>query len=155
MLNRSNRRTYHEEIHIGIDAHKDTNSIALAFCGAQPPEFYGKVSADLDNFLKILRRIQKLHGLSKEEIVLCCYEAGPTGFVLARRLIKLGYDCLVVAPSLIPTRSGDKLKTDKRDAKKLAGLLRAGELTAVHIPEVEDEVIRDVCRGRTDAVRPW
>jgi transposase len=81
-----------------------------------------------------------------------CYEAGPTGFVLARRLIGLGYNCIVDAPSKTPTKSGDKVRTDKRDARKLARLHRAGELTAVHIPDVEDEVIRDVCRGRTDAV---
>lgn len=140
-----------KKIHIGIDAHKETNSVALAFEGIQAPEFYAKVSADLDRFLKAIRKIQKQYGASKEDIALC-YEAGPTGFVLARRLIKLGYDCIVVAPSLIPVRSGDKLKTDNRDARKLAGLLRAGELTAVHIPAIEDEVMRDVCRGRTDAV---
>ena len=81
--------------------------------------------------------------------------------MLARRLIKLGFDCIVVAPSKIPSKPGDKVKTDRRDARKLARLHRAGELTAVHIPDVEDEVIRDVCRGRTDAVnvlaqaKPW
>jgi len=93
----------------------------------------------------------KKYELNKEDVALCC-EAGPTGFVLARRLIKLGYDCIVVAPSKIPTQSGDKVKTDRKDARKLARLHRAGELTAVHIPEVEDEVIRDVCGGHTDAV---
>jgi transposase len=140
-----------KKVYIGIDAHKETNSMASAFAGREQPEIIGKFSADLDRFLTGLRKFQKKHELSKEEIALC-YEAGPTGFVLARRLIKLGYDCIVVAPSLIPTKAGAKVKTDRRDARKLAGLLRAGELTAVHIPEVADEVIRDVCRGRTDAV---
>ncbi len=125
--------------------------MASAFAGREKPELIGKFSADLDRFLTGLRKFQKKHELGKENIALC-YEAGPTGFVLARRLIKLGYDCIVVAPSLIPQKSGDKVKTDRRDARKLAGLLRAGELTAVHIPAVDDEVIRDVCRGRTDAV---
>ena len=82
-----------------------------------------------------------------------CYEAGPCGFVLARRLRKLGIACAVVAPSLTPKGSGDKIKTDRRDARMLARLHRAGELTAVHIPDERDEAIRDLCRARTDAVQ--
>jgi len=140
-----------KKVYIGIDAHKATNTTALAFFGQEEPQIHGKCSADLDRFLTVIRKLQKKHGWTKEEMALC-YEAGPTGFVLARRLIQLGYDCQVVAPSLIPSQSGNRVKTDRRDARKLAGLFRAGELTAVHIPEVEDEVIRDVCRGRTDAV---
>jgi transposase len=139
------------KVYIGIDAHKESNALALAFSGRGEPEFYGKCSADLDRTLTALRKLQKQHGIEKDEIELC-YEAGPTGFVLARRLIKLGYKCEVIAPSKIPTKSGDRVKTDRRDARKLARLFRAGELTAVHIPSVEDEVVRDVCRGRTDAV---
>ena len=96
-----------KKVYIGVDAHKETNSIALAFAGRDKPEFYGKCSADLDRFLAALRKIQKQHDLKKDEIELC-YEAGPTGFVLARRLIKLGYDCLVIAPSKIPTRSTER-----------------------------------------------
>lgn len=140
-----------KKLYIGIDAHKDSNVVALAFSGQEAPALYGKVSADLDRFLAALRKIKKQHELEKDEILIC-YEAGPTGFVLARRLIKLGYECYVVAPSKIPSRSGDRVKTDRRDARKLARFLRAGELEGIHIPSVEDEVIRDVCRGRTDAV---
>ena len=70
----------------------------------------------------------------------------------AARLRQLGVECEVVAPSMTPTRAGDRIKTDKRDARKLARLLRAGELTAVYIPEAHDEAIRDLCRTRTDAV---
>lgn len=140
-----------KEVYIGIDAHKESNTVALAFAGSEPPELYGKVSADLRGFEATLRKILKKYDFSKEDVALC-YEAGPTGFVLARRLIKLGYDCQVIAPSLIPTKPGEKRKTDKRDARKLAEMHRSGHLTAVHIPEVDDEVIRDVCRGRTDAV---
>ena len=139
------------KVYIGIDAHKESNVVALAFSGQLEPELYGKASADLKAFEAVLRRIIKKYDLSKEDIALC-YEAGPTGFVLARRLIKLGFECIVVAPSKIPTKSGDKVKTDRRDARKLARLFRAGELEGIHIPDVEDEVIRDVCRGRTDAV---
>lgn len=140
-----------KKVYIGIDAHKESNVVSLAFAGVEEPVLYGKVSADLNRFLTALRKIKKQYGLEKDEILLC-YEAGPTGFVLARRLIKLGYECLVIAPSKIPTQSGDRVKTDRRDARKLARLLRAGELSGIHIPSVEDEVIRDVCRGRTDAV---
>src|SRR5438094_9656352 len=81
-----------------------------------------------------------------------CYEAGPCGFGIARRLGQGGVECAVVAPSLTPTRAGDRLKTDKRDARKLARLLRAGELTAIYIPEPTDEAVRDLCRARSDAV---
>jgi transposase len=140
------------KVYLGIDAHKESNALASAFSGRDEPQYLGKVSADLNRFLERLRKFQKQHDLKKDEIELC-YEAGPTGFVLARRLIKLGYVCIVVAPSKTPIKSGDKIKTDRRDACKLARLLRAGELTGVHIPDMEDEVIRDVCRGRTDAVQ--
>ena len=140
-----------KKVYIGIDTHKETNTVALALAGKEPPELYGKASTDLRVFEATLRRIMKKDDLGKKDIALC-YEAGPTGFVLARRLIKLGFECIVVAPSKIPTPSGDRVKTDRRDARKLARLYRAGELTGIHIPSVEDEVIRDVCRGRTDAV---
>lgn len=139
------------KVYLGLDAHKASILIGLAFAGRADPELYGKTSSDVDSFLKILRRIQQKHQLAKEEIALC-YEAGPTGFVLARRLRTLGYVCEVVAPSLIPVRASDRVKTDRRDARKLAGLFRAGQLTFVHVPDVADEVIRDVCRARTDAV---
>jgi len=140
-----------KKLYIGIDAHKESNLVALAFAGRQDPELYGKAPADIPGFVKVLRRIMDKYKLTKEEIAIC-YEAGPTGFVLARRLRSLGFECEVVAPSLIPTRASDRVKTDRRDARKLAGLFRAGELTYVHIPDATDEVIRDVCRARTDAV---
>ena len=140
-----------KKVYIGIDAHKESNLVALAFDGRGDPELYGKAPSDIPGFIKVLRRIMEKHHLLKEEIALC-YEAGPTGFVLARRLRALGFECEVVAPSLIPTRASDRVKTDRRDARKLAGLYRAGQLTYVHIPDATDEVIRDVCRARTDAV---
>jgi transposase len=139
-------------VYIGIDTHKDTNKLAYAFSGRDPAKLIGSVSADLNRTLDALRKFQKKHELSKDQLHIC-YEAGPTGFVLARRLIGLGYDCIVVAPSKTPQKSGDRVRTDRRDARKLAHYLRSGDLTAVHIPDVEDEVIRDVCRGRTDAVQ--
>ena len=141
-----------KRLSIGIDAHKVTNVIGLAFNDMKEPQLYGKVSADLNRTVDAIRKILKKYELKKEEVIIC-YEAGPTGFVLARRLIKLGFECIVIAPSLVPTKSGEKKKTDRRDARKLAGYLRSNDLKAVHIPDLEDEVIRDVCRGRTDAAQ--
>ena len=110
----------------------------------------GVISNDLQAIEKWIARLRKAHG--KETQLRACYEAGPCGFGLARRLRQLGVECEVVAPSMTPTRAGDRVKTDRRDARKLARLLRAGELTAVYIPEATDEAMRDLCRARTDAV---
>lgn len=143
--------TLMKKAYIGLDVHKASIVIAVALEGRSEPENYGKSSSDLNSFLKILRRVMEKYELAKEDIALC-YEAGPTGFVLVRRLRELGFACEVVAPSLIPVKASDRVKTDRRDARKLARLFRAGELTAVHVPDATDEVIRDVGRARTDAV---
>jgi len=81
-----------------------------------------------------------------------CYEAGPTGYGLAQLLLSMGIDCQVVAPSLIPTAPGDRVTTDKRDARRLARLARAGELAAIWVPSEREEAVRDLCRVRVDAV---
>ena len=140
-----------KEVYVGIDVHKEENVFGLAEAGRGAEKLLGKCSADLNRSLAFIRAFMKKNNLTKEQLQIC-YEAGPTGFVLARRLLGLGFDCQVIAPSKIPKKSGDLVKTDRLDARKLARLHRAGELVAVHIPDVEDEVIRDVCRGRTDAV---
>jgi transposase len=140
-----------KKAYLGLDVHKASIVIAIALADGTPPVLYGKSPGDQNGFLRALRRALKKHELEKDDVKLC-YEAGPTGFVLARRLLEMGYDTRVVAPSLVPIRAGERIKTDRRDACKLAGLFRAGELTAVHIPEAHDEVIRDLCRARTDAV---
>jgi transposase len=80
------------------------------------------------------------------------YEAGPCGYGIYRHLTDKGFDCMVAAPSLIPKKSGERIKNDRRDAKKLASLHRAGELTAVYVPDLEDEAMRDLSRAREDAV---
>ena len=139
------------QAYIGLDVHKTTISISIAFIGNDAPVTYGKCSADVNCFLRALRRLMKKYSLEKKDIRLC-YEAGPCGFVLARHLLRLGFDITVIAPSLIPRQSGNKFKTDKRDAKQLAQYFRSGNLTPVHIPDETDEVIRDTCRARTDAV---
>ncbi len=108
----------------------------------------GTIANDLQCLEKLLRRIRG----NQERRLRVCYEAGPCGFVIARRMEQLGIACTVVAPSLIPKKAGDRIKTDRRDAENLARLLRAGDLSPVYVPDATDEAIRDLCRARTDAV---
>lgn len=138
-------------LYIGLDVHKDSISIAVAEFGRDGKiHSYGKISNSLHAVDKLIARLRKQYG---KDVRLCfCYEAGPCGFVLVRRLIQLGHECIVVAPSKIARQPGDKVKTDKRDAEKLAKAHRAGTLDAIYIPEATDEAIRDLCRARTDAV---
>lgn len=138
-------------LYIGLDVHKDSISIAVAEFGRDGKiHSYGKISNSLHAVDKLIARLRKQYG---KDVHLCfCYEAGSCGFVLVRRLIQLGHECIVVAPSKIARQPGDKVKTDKRDAEKLAKAHRAGTLDAIYIPEATDEAIRDLCRARTDAV---
>ena len=131
---------------VGLDVHYDSIALGVAPVGREPPHFVGTVAPQWVSLCKALSRLGKREGL---QIV---YEAGPCGFGIARRLKQLPVPCLVAAPSLIPKAPGSPFKTDKRDARAIARLLRAGELTAVYIPEPTDEAIRDLCRARTDAV---
>jgi transposase len=134
-----------------MDVHKDTIAVAVAEDGrGGEVRFHSTIGNSLLTLEKLIAGLRKSHG--KEVVLRFAYEAGPCGFVIARRLKALGLECLVAAPSLIPARPGERVKTDPRDALKLARLLRAGELTAVYVPQVTDEAIRDLCRARQDAV---
>ena len=136
-------------LYVGLDVHKEAIAVAYA-----PEERGTEVVAlgtigtrqyDID---KLIRKLQ-----SKGAALVFAYEAGPCGYWLYRYLTRQGLRCSVVAPSLIPRKAGDRVKTDRRDALTLARLLRSGDLTSIYVPAVEDEAIRDVSRGREDALR--
>lgn len=130
--------------YVGMDVHKATITVALAEAGGQPV-VYGTIVNDPGAVRKLARQ------LGREAKLVVAYEAGPTGYALQRQLTELGVDCSVVAPSLIPRRSGDRVKTDNRDAITLARLLRSGDLTPVWVPGEADEALRDLVRARFDA----
>lgn len=134
------------KFHVGLDVHKDSISVAAAEPGRAPGRSIGKVTHDVNKLLKVLAKIgptEQLH---------IVYEAGPTGFGLQRALSAKGYVCEIIAPSQIPRRPGDRVKTDGRDSVQLAECSRAGQLSAVWIPDPDDEAIRDLSRAREDAV---
>lgn len=134
--------------YVGLDVHKDTIVVAIAEEGRDGEvRVYGSITNDLHALEKLLRK------LGGEGVTLhVVYEAGPTGYVIHRRLQQLKIDCLVVAPSRTPQPKGERRKTDRRDALMLARLHRAGELTGIHVPDAIDESIRDLTRTRADAV---
>jgi len=132
---------------IGMDVHKKKIVIAIADSGREGEvRLFGAINNDLDSLNKFIRKI----GYKKDQLRFV-YEAGPCGYEIYRHLTAKGIDCMVTAPSLIPKKSSDRIKTDRRDAKNLARLHRSGDLTAVYVPHVEDEAIRDLSRAREDA----
>ncbi len=131
-----------------MDTHKAKISVALAEAGRdREVRFLGEIVNRPDAIKRLVDKLAKRHGR-----LSFCYEAGPCGYGIHRRITRLGHDCLVVAPSLIPTRPGDHVKTNRRDAVSLARLHRAGELTAVWVPDAAHEAMRDLVRARTSAV---
>lgn len=135
--------------YVGLDVHKDTIAVALAEAGLRGEvREYGKVP----NTAGALKALAVKLAPGHRELRFC-YEAGPCGYGIHRQLTAAGYDCVVVAPSLIPRKPGERIKTDRRDANKLAKLHRAGELTAVWVPDQAHEAMRDLVRARQAAVR--
>ena len=134
--------------YVGLDVHKDSIVVAVAAGGLRGEvREYGRIANTSTALDRLLR---KLGGDGMR--LRFCYEAGPCRYGIQRRLSARGQECVVVAPSLIPKRAGDRVKTDRRDAASLARLHRAGELTAVWVPDAGHEAMRDLVRARLDAV---
>jgi transposase len=134
--------------YVGLDVHKDGIVVAIADGGLRGEvRDYGRIA---NTAAAVERLVRKLGGAGAK--LRFCYEAGPCGYGIQRQLSAHGHECAVVAPSLIPKRTGDRVKTDRRDAASLARLHRAGELTAVWVPDAGHEAMRDLVRARLDAV---
>src|SRR5262247_4728049 len=150
-MHHTRRSAMHQSstLYVGMDVHKE--SIAVAYVAKDHDAevislgTFGTRQCDIDN---LIRKLQ-----SKAKHLVFVYEAGPCGYWLYRYLTKKDYVCWVVAPSLIPKKAGDRVKTDRRDARQLARLMRSEDLTTVYVPQVEDEAIRDLSRAREDSIR--
>jgi len=132
-------------IYAGLDVHKETIAIAVLRDNNRNTEFERQIRNEPGQIKKFFKRLK-----DKGENIICCYEAGPTGFTLFRQLEDMEITCYVAAPSLLPRRPGDKIKTDKRDAVMLAKVLRNQEIVPVHVPTRSDEAVRDYLRMCND-----
>jgi transposase len=132
---------------VGLDVHKESIAVAVADSGREPATLLETIPNDWMALLKVLDR------LAPRARLRVCHEAGPTGYGLARQLNEQGICCVVVAPSLVPTQGNRRIKTDRRDAVKLAHFLRSGDLVEVTVPEAQTEAMRDLARAREDAVQ--
>ena len=134
----------HSEAFVAFDTSKLRNAVAIAEAGrAGEVRFFGEIENTGAATAKLVKKLA-----AKYQRLTFCYEAGPTGYEVYRQIKSLGHECVVVAPSLIPKRPGDRVKTNRRDALNLAKLLRAGELTAVWVPDRHHEAMRDLTRAR-------
>lgn len=138
--------THRGFVHLGMDVSKDAIAVAVLKPDADVAVL-DKIPSDEVSVRRLVKRLGRPSG------IWACYEAGPTGYELYRLLVSMGLRCDVVAPSLVPKGPGDKVKTDRRDARRLAGLHRAGELTAIGVPSRAQEAVRDLCRTRADMVQ--
>jgi transposase len=129
---------------LGLDVHAETITVAVAEPDGEVRSL-GTIANREESIRKFIRK------LGPPELLRACYEAGPTGFVLYWQLTQLGVKCDVIAPSLVPKKPGDKVKTDRRDALKLARSHRSGDLTAVWVPDEGSEALRDLVRAREAA----
>jgi transposase len=134
--------------YVGLDVHKETISVTVAEDGRDGAvRFIGTIPNKAADVSKLLRRLAEDY-----QRLEFCYEAGCCGYGIYRQIVELGQGCMVVAPSMIPRKPGDRIKTDRRDAAKLAVQHRSGDLTAVWVPDEVHEAMRDVARARIDAV---
>ena len=131
--------------YVGLDVHKETIAVAVALPGRGEPAYRGEIAHRRGSLRRLMGRLSP-HG----EVLSFCYEAGPCGYGVYREIVEMGHDCRVVAPSLIPRKPGDRVKTDRRDALMLARLHRSGDLTPVWVPGPEQEAMRDLTRARED-----
>jgi transposase len=131
--------------YIGMDVHKETIAVSVAEARGGEVRYVGEIANTPEAMEKLVRQLRK-GGAN----LSFCYEAGPCGYGIHRQLTDLGWECLVVAPSLIPKKAGDRVETDRRDSLSLARLHRAGELTAVWVPDGAQEALRDLTRARED-----
>ena len=131
--------------YVGLDVHKETIAVSVAEANGGEVRYLGEIANTPEAVEKLIGQLKK-NGAT----LSFCYEAGPCGYGLHRQLTDLGWDCQVVAPSLIPKKTGDRVKTDRRDSISLARLHRAGELTAVWVPDGQQEALRDLTRARED-----
>ncbi len=136
---------------IGLDTHKEQTQVAytLDHRTAEVNDL-GRIQTTKTGFVKLARQLQSKYPQATLHFV---YEAGPCGYWIYRLLTSLGHCCFLVAPSLIPKKPGDRVKTDKRDAQNLARLLKNNDLDPIYVPEPEDEAVRDLSRAREVAMR--
>jgi transposase len=132
--------------YLGLDVHAATIAVAVLEEGQERPEIR-EIANDPVAIRKVIKQV------AKGRTLRCCYEAGPCGYVLQRQLAAMGIECMVIAPSLIPQKPGERVKTDRRDAAKLARLLRSGDLTSIAVPTEDQEAVRDLVRAREAARR--
>ena len=130
---------------IGLDVHTDSIAVSIASSDSVEVRRYGIIGGSHDHVLRLAKKLQSAHPHAQLHF---CYEAGPHGFPLCPCLQAHGYVCIIVAPSKIPRRPGDRVKTNRRDADQLARLFRSGDLTAIYVPDPQDEAIRDLVRAR-------
>jgi len=131
--------------YVGLDVHKETIAVAVAEARGGEVRYLGEIANSAEAIRKLVQQLRK--GDAERSF---CYEAGRCGYGIHRQLTDLGWDCQVVAPSLIPKKAGDRVRTDRRDSLSLARLHRAGELTAVWVPDGAQEALRDLTRARED-----
>jgi transposase len=139
----------HTTTYVAFDSSKETLAVAIAEGGLRGDvRSWGKIPNRADAVRKLTERLA-----AKHPKLSFCYEAGPCGYGLYRQILSLGHACMVVAPSLVPTKPGAHIKTDRRDAAMLAALFRAGELQAVWVPDADHEAVRELVRARQTAMQ--